>query len=173
MVFRTLVKLPRLHKQDHQGVGVPGLLLGYHAFNKRKWPLKGSYNFFNPPRTQSKTTYGYLNTLQGFWQCPKGSKGSKGFKLGLGQGQKVSFDIYTYSTLKGTSRDTKTHRHTSIGINDNLVNNLPLCHWWQLQSSPLERASFVHKSPPFSSLPLPSLFKFFSPFRINGKGHSL
>ena len=53
--------------------------------------------------------WGYLTTLQevlGFCHCPKGSKG---FKLGLGQSQKVSFDADTYSTHKGSSMDTKTH----------------------------------------------------------------
>ena len=113
----------------------------------------------------------YLNTLkdvQGFCHCPKSSKG---FRLGLEQCQKVSFEIDRLLTLKGSSRGTKTHLHTLVGINDNLVNNLPLCHWWKLQISPLERAYFIKQTPPLSILPLPSLFNFFSPFGINGKGY--
>ena len=70
------------------------------------------------------TTYGYLNTLKGvlgFCHCPKGSKG---FRLGLGQGQKVSLDTDTFLTFRGSSRGTKTDRRTHVVINDNLVNSL-------------------------------------------------
>ena len=61
-----------------------------------------------------KTSLGYLNTLQdvqGFCHCPKGSKG---FRLGLGLSQKVSFGIDNYLTLKGSSRGTKTQLLASM-----------------------------------------------------------
>ena len=44
----------------------------------------------------------------------------------------------------------------TVGINDKLINNLPLCHWWQHHKSFSEQA-------PLST-------KFLSPFGINGKG---
>ena len=46
---------------------------------------------------------------------------------------------------------------TSVGINDNSINNLPLCHWWQ--------HSFNNLCSPFHHASL------LSPFGINGKGY--
>ena len=43
----------------------------------------------------------------------------------------------------------------TVGINDKLINNLPLCHWWQHHNSYSEQA-------PLST-------KLLSPFGINGK----
>ena len=112
---------------------------------KHKWPLQGSFGLLQllqptketfvgywviscgtgEPEKQlgnRKTSLGYLNTLQGvqgFFHCPKG------FKLGLGQGQKVCLDTDTYLTLRGSSRETKTCWHQwlyTVGINDNLIN---------------------------------------------------
>ena len=56
-------------------------------------------------------------------------EGSNRFTLGLGNNQKVSFEIDGVITLKGSSRGTKTHRHTPVGINDNLVNTLNYMHF--------------------------------------------
>ena len=133
-----------LHKYDHQGVGVPRLLLGYHDLDNMQmtieriiWTLAtssthqghilGQYGMVVVVGNQGhnwrtiEPTWGYLNTLQGvqgFCHCPKGSKG---FRLGLGQIQKVSFDIDNYLTLKGSSRGTNTH----------LLTSMTMCYWHQ------------------------------------------
>ena len=105
--------------------GVPRLLLGYHDLYQTQITTERvicTLTTFSTHQGHNlrqkgmvvvlgnhKATQGYWNTLQGFWQCTKGSKGFKGFRLGLGQSQKVFLDTDTYSTLKGSSRSTKTH----------------------------------------------------------------
>ena len=98
---------------------------------------------------------------QGFFHC---SKASKGFKLGLGQGQKGSSDTNNHKLNTNHQGLHKGHQGLNswhqwpytVGINDKLIKNLPLCHWWQ-----------HHKS---SSEQDPLSTKLLSPFGINGKG---
>ena len=113
--FVRLLELPQVKTHNHHSVGVPRLLLGYHDLYQTQmttkrviWTLatfsthqgyklgqKGMVVVLGNQGNNWGTiepTQRYLNTLQGvqgFCHCPKGSKG---FKLGLGQDQKVSLN---------------------------------------------------------------------------------
>ena len=162
-------------------------LHGYHDPIKRhKWPQNGSLMFLQPMKGFSIVHKGFSiitkafiiigrvfsaisrvfnifskvvasrSSLVGTWTLSTGYKELQGTNP-LCKGSKA-LQGGTWWLQWHPVRPLQVH----VGINDNFINNLPLCHWWQQLMLPLWACS------PFC-LHL-SLCLHLSPFGINGKG---
>ena len=111
------------------------MLIGW---NRRQWPWsKGKRRM----KVREALTCGYPLTLM-----PKGERREAWWK---GE-HELLHECYHQWQLND-------HCRSPAGINDNLINNLPLCYWWQ--------HSFINLCSPFHHASLLSLFG------INGKGY--
>ena len=120
-----------------------------------------------------KPTWGCLTTLQKNSGLLPLSQGLQGLQTWAWTKSKRS--PLTLTTAKpsrapqGAPRCTCWHQWPcNVGINDNLINNIPLCHWWKHYNSSWEHIPLIHKfSPPLASMEKGTSFDHTAPPVIN------